>query len=109
MHRGVAQLGSALRSGRRGRGFKSRHPDSKAAGQGLDPHEDQGPEPFPGPSWEPLGANPDIRLPGGSGPAGGTREAAPVTALRSPPRIAGWGKPRRAGQDRPGSPRRSTC
>jgi hypothetical protein len=26
-HRGVAQLGSALRSGRRGRGFKSRHPD----------------------------------------------------------------------------------
>ena len=28
-HRGVAQLGSALRSGRRGRGFKSRHPDSK--------------------------------------------------------------------------------
>jgi hypothetical protein len=25
--RGVAQLGSALRSGRRGRGFKSRHPD----------------------------------------------------------------------------------
>ena len=27
MIRGVAQLGSALRSGRRGRGFKSRHPD----------------------------------------------------------------------------------
>ena len=27
-HRGVAQLGSALRSGRRGRGFKSRHPDA---------------------------------------------------------------------------------
>ena len=27
VHRGVAQLGSALRSGRRGRGFKSRHPD----------------------------------------------------------------------------------
>ena len=26
-HRGVAQLGSALRSGRRGRGFKSRYPD----------------------------------------------------------------------------------
>ena len=26
-HRGVAQPGSALRSGRRGRGFKSRHPD----------------------------------------------------------------------------------
>ena len=26
-HRGVAQLGSALRSGRRGRGFESRHPD----------------------------------------------------------------------------------
>ena len=25
--RGVAQPGSALRSGRRGRGFKSRHPD----------------------------------------------------------------------------------
>ena len=25
--RGVAQLGSVLRSGRRGRGFKSRHPD----------------------------------------------------------------------------------
>src|SRR5271155_3133965 len=25
--RGVAQLGSALRSGRRGRGFESRHPD----------------------------------------------------------------------------------
>ena len=32
LHRGVAQLGSALRSGRRGRGFKSRHPDSKTAG-----------------------------------------------------------------------------
>ena len=31
-HRGVAQLGSALRSGRRGRGFKSRHPDRSAAG-----------------------------------------------------------------------------
>ena len=28
-HRGVAQLGSALRSGRRGRGFKSRHPDQR--------------------------------------------------------------------------------
>ena len=27
--RGVAQLGSALRSGRRGRGFKSRHPDDE--------------------------------------------------------------------------------
>jgi hypothetical protein len=27
-NRGVAQLGSALRSGRRGRGFESRHPDS---------------------------------------------------------------------------------
>lgn len=27
--RGVAQLGSALRSGRRGRGFKSRHPDQR--------------------------------------------------------------------------------
>ena len=26
-HRGVAQLGRALRSGRRGRVFKSRHPD----------------------------------------------------------------------------------
>jgi hypothetical protein len=26
-HRGLAQLGSALRSGRRGRGFKSRIPD----------------------------------------------------------------------------------
>ncbi len=30
MHtRGVAQLGRALRSGRRGREFESRHPDSK--------------------------------------------------------------------------------
>ena len=29
LHRGVAQLGSALRSGRRGRGFKSRHPDRR--------------------------------------------------------------------------------
>ncbi len=27
--RGVAQLGSVLRSGRRGRGFESRHPDSR--------------------------------------------------------------------------------
>ncbi len=27
--RGVAQLGSALRSGRRGRGFESRHPDGE--------------------------------------------------------------------------------
>jgi transposase len=33
--RGVAQLGSALRSGRRGRGFKSRHPDPLRAGQCL--------------------------------------------------------------------------
>ena len=31
-HRGVAQLGSALRSGRRGRGFKSRHPDGESPG-----------------------------------------------------------------------------
>jgi hypothetical protein len=31
--RGVAQLGSALRSGRRGRRFKSCHPDCIAAGQ----------------------------------------------------------------------------
>ena len=30
MQRGVAQLGSALRSGRRGRGFKSRHPDQES-------------------------------------------------------------------------------
>ena len=30
--RGVAQLGSALRSGRRGRGFESRHPDCVLAG-----------------------------------------------------------------------------
>ncbi len=29
-HRGVAQPGSARRSGRRGRGFKSRHPDSES-------------------------------------------------------------------------------
>ena len=29
--RGVAQFGSALRSGRRGRGFKSRHPDYSVA------------------------------------------------------------------------------
>ena len=42
--RGVAQLGSALRSGRRGRGFESRHPDrrerpliSKSADQGPFP------------------------------------------------------------------------
>ena len=33
--RGVAQLGSVLRSGRRGRGFKSRHPDS-GQGKHLD-------------------------------------------------------------------------
>jgi hypothetical protein len=38
--RGVAQLGSALRSGRRGRGFESRHPDqcfgpSSKIGDGL--------------------------------------------------------------------------
>src|SRR3981189_2927308 len=31
--RGVAQFGSALRSGRRGRGFKSRLPDQISAGQ----------------------------------------------------------------------------
>src|SRR3984885_2854746 len=31
--RGVAQLGSALRSGRRGRGFESRHPDHVTAGE----------------------------------------------------------------------------
>src|SRR4051794_30546534 len=30
LSRGVAQLGSALRSGRRGRGFESRHPDCSA-------------------------------------------------------------------------------
>ncbi len=33
--RGVAQLGSALRSGRRGRGFKSRHPDREIADDSL--------------------------------------------------------------------------
>ena len=37
LHRGVAQLGSALRSGRRGRGFKSRHPDPQNPGQGRFP------------------------------------------------------------------------
>ena len=31
--RGVAQFGSALRSGRRGRGFKSRHPDQERRGR----------------------------------------------------------------------------
>jgi hypothetical protein len=36
----VAQLGSALRSGRRGRGFKSRHPDSEMAGNSLVEHSD---------------------------------------------------------------------
>src|SRR3954452_15016821 len=35
--RGVAQLGSALRSGRRGRGFESRHPDSIEADQRQPP------------------------------------------------------------------------
>ena len=38
MHRDVAQLGSALRSGRRGRRFKSCHPDhveKKAFEKGL--------------------------------------------------------------------------
>jgi hypothetical protein len=36
--RDVAQLGSALRSGRRGRGFESRHPDSvkTIAGRAFD-------------------------------------------------------------------------
>ena len=38
-HRGVAQLGSALRSGRRGRGFKSRHPDAKQQVRGRSPSE----------------------------------------------------------------------
>ncbi len=33
--RDVAQLGSALRSGRRGRGFESRHPDSSKAYCGI--------------------------------------------------------------------------
>ena len=33
--RGVAQLGSALRSGRRGRGFESRHPDRVKPGDKL--------------------------------------------------------------------------
>jgi hypothetical protein len=35
--RGVAQLGSALRSGRRGRGFESRHPDCVVADQSRRP------------------------------------------------------------------------
>ncbi len=34
-HRGVAQPGSALRSGRRGRGFKSRHPDGTGRPSGY--------------------------------------------------------------------------
>jgi hypothetical protein len=36
-NRGVAQLGSALRSGRRGRGFESRHPDLKSLAAGNAP------------------------------------------------------------------------
>src|SRR5438552_6568138 len=36
-NRGVAQLGSALALGARGRGFKSRHPDSRAGIQVLPP------------------------------------------------------------------------
>jgi hypothetical protein len=34
--RGVAQFGSALALGARGRRFKSGHPDSESPGQGLD-------------------------------------------------------------------------
>ena len=52
----MAQLGSALRSGRRGRGFKSRHPDCtkgpSSAGMMAPPAEGQdlgGARP-PGPS-----------------------------------------------------------
>ena len=41
--RGVAQLGSALRSGRRGRRFKSGHPDSKFQVDGSVIHEMVGP------------------------------------------------------------------
>jgi hypothetical protein len=42
LHRGVAQLGSVLRSGRRGRGFKSRHPDQHARQSDHDDHEQPG-------------------------------------------------------------------
>lgn len=45
--RGVAQLGSVLRSGRRGRGFKSRHPDSVISGRRPD-------------SAQPVGAFPSL-------------------------------------------------
>ncbi len=45
--RGIAQLGSALRSGRRGRRFKSGYPDSV---QGRSSTRRTGPEPFSGPS-----------------------------------------------------------
>ena len=48
--RGVAQLGSVLRSGRRGRGFESRHPDScsiRAAGCSRRPQQHPGPGHYP--------------------------------------------------------------
>jgi hypothetical protein len=41
----VAQLGSALRSGRRGREFKSPHPDQKTAGHRPAPSAESGPSP----------------------------------------------------------------
>ena len=44
--RGVAQLGSALRSGRRGRGFESRHPDALSQFRGPGQESWSGPLSF---------------------------------------------------------------
>ncbi|MFI1097336.1 DUF4254 domain-containing protein [Streptomyces sp. NPDC020917] len=63
----------------RGRGFKSRHPDGIAAGQGPDPSEDQGPESFPGASWEPFGSQPQH-------PAPQRERSGSAERLRRPPR-----------------------
>jgi hypothetical protein len=48
--RGVAQLGSVLRSGRRGRGFESRHPDPKCLVTGASTTSPTASRPLPH-SW----------------------------------------------------------
>src|SRR5215468_9339290 len=63
--RGVAQLGSALRSGRRGRRFKSGHPDQETAGHrvfgGLRFAFCSSRCPVLGAEWEPILSHEEVR------------------------------------------------
>ncbi len=99
--RGVAQFGSALALGARGRGFKSRHPD----GQGPRSVERRtaGLLSFPPACWRRhrppsrTGRSPDSPL-GGACPL--AEPPLDIAAARGPRGGTGWPRPRRGGRPR---------